>query len=254
LYKQVKVLKVDKQNFMMKINSVQANCYRFTNHSGIYLQIGLGLLLSLLLASLSPIIHPAFASDIASGGDVSSSASLPALRDFVMTIKSGDPRALVGVYVPGLLALPIVQQPGDAPGYVSTQPGVATQFRMAKDYGTDALLAHNYLSGNLFFELEAGQRVVLIYGDGRVRFYEIKERKSYQAISPNSPYSNFIDLDNPGTVLSAADVFLKNFGIGSQLVFQTCIESAGVESWGRLFVKAEPIRRRIAQGMWASRL
>jgi hypothetical protein len=245
--------KVDIQNVMMKNKSAQVNCQIFPNLSGTFLQFGWGLLLALLLASLSPIIHPAFASETPSGGD-SSSVSLPALRDFVMSIKSGEPRALVGVYVPGLFALPIVQQPGDAPGYVSTQPGVATQFSMAKDYGTDALLAHNYLSGNLFFELEAGQRVVLVYGDGRVRFYEIKERNSYQALSPNSPYSNFIDLDNPGTVLSAADVFLKNFGIGSQLVFQTCIESAGVESWGRLFVKAEPIRRRIAQGMWASRL
>jgi hypothetical protein len=239
---------------MLNNKYVQVNCHKLTNPSDIYLQIGLGLILALLLTFLSPIIHPAFASDIPSGEDVSSPAPLPALRDFVITVKSGEPRALVGVYVPGLFALPIVQQPGDAPGYVSTQPGVATQFRMAKEYGTDALLAHNYLSGNLFFELEAGQRVVLVYGDGRVRFYEIKERNSYQALSPTSPYSNFIDLDNPGTVLSAADVFLKNFGIGSQLVFQTCIESAGLESWGRLFVKAEPIRRRIALGMWASRL
>jgi hypothetical protein len=243
----------NKQNIMMKINSTQVNCHILPNLSDTCLQFGWALLLALLLVFLSPIIHPAFASETPSGGD-SSSVSLPALRDFVMSIKSGEPRSLVGVYVPGLLALPIVQQPVDAPGYVSTQPGVATQFSMAKDYGTDALLAHNYLSGNLFFELEAGQRVVLVYGDGRVRFYEIKERNSYQALSPNSPYSNFIDLDNPGTVLSAADVFLKNFGLGSHLVFQTCIESAGVESWGRLFVKAEPIRRRIAQGMWASRL
>jgi hypothetical protein len=242
------------QKVMLNNKYVQVNYQKLANPSDIYLQIGLGLLLAIWLAFLSPIIHPAFASDIPSGEDVSSSTSLPALRDFVITVKSDEPRSLVGVYVPGLLALPIVQQPGDAPGYVSTQPGVATQFRMAKDYGTDALLAHNYLSGNLFFDLEAGQRVVLIYGDGRVRFYEIKERISYQAISPNSPYSNFIDLDNPGTILSAADVFLKNFGIGSQLVFQTCIESAGVESWGRLFVKAEPIRRRIVLGMWASRL
>jgi hypothetical protein len=248
------MLQIRIQNFMMKNISEQVICHNPTNFSTLYWQLVLGVLLALLLAFSSPILHPAFASDNPGGGDVSSSASLPDLRDFVRTIKSGEPRALVGVYVPGLLALPIVQQPGDAPGYVSTQPGVATQFRMAKDYGTDALLAHNYLSGNLFFELEAGQKVILIYGDGRVRFFEIKERNSYQALSPNSPYSNFIDLDNPGIILSAADVFLKNFGIDSQLVFQTCIESAGVESWGRLFVKAEPIHRRIALDRWASRL
>ncbi len=237
---------------MMKRTQLQCNSYHF---SGIELkyQIGLILLLAFLLSALSPFVHPAFAADPTTVEDTAGKNPLPALREFVVGIKNGETKDLVGVYVPGVLALPVIQQPSNSPAYVSSTPGVATQFRMAKDYGTDALLAHNTLSGKLFFDLEAGQRVVLVFGDGRVRFYEVKELNSYQALSPNSPYSNFIDLTDPGQVLSASDVFMKNFGAGSQLVFQTCIESGGVESWGRLFVKAEPIRRTLALGSLAIR-
>jgi hypothetical protein len=238
---------------MMKHISLQCPSTRVIDLQIVKVQFGLAILLALLLSLLSPFVHPAFASDSPSVEDASGISPLPALREFVVAIKNGDPKTLVGVYVPGVLALPIVQQPSNAPAYVSSTPGVATQFRMAKEYGTDALLAHNTLSGKLFFDLQAGQRVVLVFGDGRVRFYEVKELNSYQALSPNSPYSNFIDLTDPGVVLSAADVFLKNFGTGSQLVFQTCIESGGVESWGRLFVKAEPVRRSLALGLWALR-
>jgi hypothetical protein len=238
---------------MMKNHYLQCKCYCSPCTPSLRLQICVALLLALFLSVLSPYIHPAFAADSPSVEDTSAVNPIPALREFVVAIKTGDPNTLVGVYVPGVLALPIVQQPSNAPAFVSSTPGVATQFRMAKDYGTDALLAHNTLSGRLFFDLQSGQRVVLVFGDGRVRFYEVKELNSYQALSPNSPYSNFIDLANPGVVLSAADVFLRNFGEGSQLVFQTCIESGGLESWGRLFVKAEPIRRTIALGSWSFR-
>lgn len=237
----------------MKKYNVQCNSYNIRSLHSLGFHLGLALLLALLLSLLSPFVHPVFASDSTSVDDSAGISPLPALREFVTAIKTGDAKTIVGVYVPGVLALPIVQQPSNAPAYVSTTPGVATQFRMAKDYGTDALLAHNTLSGKLFFDLEAGQRVVLVFGDGRVRFYEVKELNSYQALSPNSPYSNFIDLTDPGQVLSASDVFMKNFGAGSQLVFQTCIESGGVESWGRLFVKAEPIRRTLALGSLAIR-
>jgi hypothetical protein len=239
------------QNIMMNNRYLQCISQQRTNFPSWVLQIVLALFLALLFSLLSPYVHPAFASETPSVEDTAGIDPIPSLREFVVAIKTGDPKTVVGVYVPGVLALPIVQQPSNSPAYVAPIPGVATQFRMAKEYGTDALLAHNYLSGKLFFNLVAGQRVVLVFGDGRVRFYEVKELNSYQALSPNSPYSNFIDLANPGSVLSAADVFLENFAAGSSLVFQTCIESGGVESWGRLFVKAEPVRRTIALSLRA---
>ncbi|MFO7623468.1 MAG: hypothetical protein R6V73_03885 [Anaerolineales bacterium] len=231
---------------MMNNKNLQVKIICLSYQPSLPLQFWLGLLISLLLAALSPLLYAAFAAEVPLTGDQASASAaspLPALREFVVATKTGDPKSLVGVYVPGVLALPIVQQPANQPGYVSQTPGVATQFRMAKDYGTEALLAHNYLSGQLFFNLQAGQRITLVYGDGRVKFYEVSETNSYQALSPTSPYSNFIDLSNPGAVLSAADVFLRNFAQAGRLVFQTCIESQGVESWGRLFIAAQPVQR-----------
>jgi hypothetical protein len=238
---------------MMNNNNLQIKIMCLSNQSLLPQQFWLSLFISLLLAALSPILYPVFASEAPLSSENASASfrsPLPVLREFVVATKTGDSKSLVGVYVPGVLALPVVQQPSNQPGYVSPTPGVATQFRMAKDYGTDALLAHNYLSGDLFFNLKAGQRVFLVYGDGRVRFYEVTEMNSYQAISPTSPYSNFIDLSNPEEVLSAADVFLRNFGVAGRLVFQTCIESQGVESWGRLFIAAQPVQRTAIAYTW----
>jgi hypothetical protein len=239
---------------MMKYDNLQVKILYLPSQSSLPWQFWLGLLIATLLAALSPVIYPVFAADSNMSSEVNNPAlgsPLPAFHEFVAANKTGDPKSLVGVYVPGVLALPIVQQPAGQPGYVSPAPDVATQFGMAKDYGTDALLAHNYLSGELFFNLIAGQRVILVYGDGKVKYYEIIKKNSYQALSPNSPYSNFIDLSNPEAVLSAADVFLKNYGVAGRLVFQTCIESNGIESWGRLFIAAQPVQRTvIADRLW----
>jgi hypothetical protein len=238
---------------MMNSKSSQTICESLPSQSLLPPHFWLGLIISLLLATLSPLLYPVFASEAPLSRETSSASlgsPLPALREFVVATKTGDPKSLVGVYVPGVLALPIVQQPANQPGFVSQTPGVVTQFRMAKDYGTEALLAHNTLSGELFFNLHAGQRVILVYGDGRVKFYRVTELNSYQALSPNSPYSNFIDLSDTGRVLSAADVFLQNFGIAGRLVFQTCIESQGVESWGRLFVTAQPVQKIVNARAW----
>lgn len=59
---------------------------------------------------------------------------------------SSDPGALVSVTVANVLSLPVEQQPAGQPGYVSTDPDVATQFSMAAQYGTVGLLAHNNLA------------------------------------------------------------------------------------------------------------
>jgi hypothetical protein len=247
------VYEINIQKIMMKTINPQTKVICLPSQTILPPHFWLGLLISLLLAALSPILYPVFASDVSLSTENTNAtlgSPLPALREFVIATKTGDANSLVGVYVPGVLALPIVQQPANQPGYVSPTPGVATQFRMAMDYGTQALLAHNYLSGEQFFNLQAGQRVILVYGDGKVKFFEVSELNSYQALSPNSPYSNFIDLSNPGAVLSAADVFLRNFAKAGHLVFQTCIEAQGVESWGRLFVAAQPVQRTVVARAW----
>jgi len=165
--------------------------------------------------------------------------SLPAA--FVGTVINGQPEMLVGAYVPEKLALPVVQQPLGQDGYVSDQYGVITQFAAAAEYGTVGLLAHNYLSGQSFFDLTREDDVALVYGDGILRYYRVTAVLHYQALDPNNTYSDFIDLDDPaGGRLSSTDVFQQVYGQAGRVVFQTCIEAYDNASWGRLFVIAEP--------------
>jgi hypothetical protein len=166
--------------------------------------------------------------------------SLPDLAEFTETVKNERSHLAVGVYVADVLALPILQQPANQAAYVSNQEGVVTQFQMASSFGTVGLLAHNTLAGAVFSHLEPGQIVTLVYGDGKTKNYRIEEISSYQALTPNSPYSRFQDLHSSGNSISAADLFTQIYMPGDRLVFQTCIENNNNLSWGRLFITAYP--------------
>jgi len=165
--------------------------------------------------------------------------SLPAFLDFHASVQNGDANVLRGVYVPNVLALPIVQQPYGNAGYVSNSDGEATQFRMASQFGTVGLLAHNHLSGKSFSQLAVGQEIRLVYGDGRVEYFVVTEVLRYQALQPTSPYSSFRNLDKEET-LSAEGMFKRVYFGDHHVTFQTCIEQDGELSWGRLFVIAVP--------------
>jgi len=170
------------------------------------------------------------------------SAAVNSLSSFTASVAvSGNPNLVAGIFARGLFAAPIVQQPSTAPGFVSTQSEAATQFAMAAQYGTVALLAHNYLLGQQFFSVAQGKVLSLVYGDGHANTYRVKQVLRYQALSPNSPYSDFVDLDDPsGARISVTDLFYKVYTQNGQLVLQTCIEADGNSSWGRLFIIAEP--------------
>ncbi len=75
---------------------------------------------------------------------------LPSFADFIRSVQSGEADVLRGVYVPNVLALPVVQQPENKPYSVSSHDGEATQFSVASRYGSIGLLAHNNLSGRFF--------------------------------------------------------------------------------------------------------
>jgi hypothetical protein len=163
------------------------------------------------------------------------------LNALVQLVSSGHSGVVRGVFVPDTLALPVQRQPSGSPGYVSGEAGVATQFGMAEAYGSIGLLAHNHLAGAQFFELEEGEQVYLIYGDSEVRRFVVAEIHHYRAGQPNSPYSDFYDLDNGGTKYSAREVFHMMYEREGDLVLQTCIEGDGISTWGRLFIIARPI-------------
>ena len=165
--------------------------------------------------------------------------ALPDFTEFSKTVQNNQANVLRGVYVPDVLALPIVQQPADKAGYVSFQDGEITQFGMAARFGNVGLLAHNNLSGRMFSKLAVGQEVRLVYGNGKVEYFVIKQILQFQALQPASPYSSFRDLNNNEN-LTAEQLFKKVYQGDRHVTFQTCIEANGNLSWGRLFVVAVP--------------
>jgi hypothetical protein len=162
------------------------------------------------------------------------------LSAFVQQVESGHAGVVRGVFVPDTLSMPVLRQPSDNPGFISSEDGVVTQFGMAETYGSIGLLAHNYLGGSEFFALEEGKQVYLVMGDGEVRRYVIAEVHRYQAAQPNSPYSDFYDLDDEGAKYSARQLFHMMYEREGDVVFQTCIAGEGISTWGRLFVIATP--------------
>ena len=165
--------------------------------------------------------------------------ALPGFADFSRSVQNGDATVLRGVYVPDILALPVVQQPVDRPYYVSSHDGEATQFGMASQYGNIGLLAHSTLSGRDFSRLAIGQQVHLVYGDGRVEDFVVTNILRFRASNPESVSSSFHNLDRNET-LSAGEMFTRTYTGERHLVFQTCIAANGNASWGRLFIIAVP--------------
>jgi hypothetical protein len=172
-------------------------------------------------------------------GIVYAENALPSFPVFSKLVQNGEAGTLRGVYVPNVLALPINQQPAADAYYVSNRNGEATQFSIASQYGNVGLLAHNNLSGKFFSKLVTGQEVRLVYGDGRVEYFVIKDILRFQALQPESITSVFRNLDRDET-LSAGEMFTRAYVGERQVVFQTCIEAEGNASWGRLFVVAIP--------------
>ena len=196
-------------------------------------------LVALNLPILVLIFFPLFFSQISASPISGGENTVPSFADFVKPIKNGNVNDLFGVYVPNVLALPVVQQPTGNAGYVSRNEDQATQFAMASQYGNIGLLAHNYLSGRFFSNLVVGQEVRLVYGDGKVEYFVITEVLRYQALDPNSQWSSFRNLDHD-EVLSAEQMFERAYAGNHHLTFQTCIAANGNSSWGRLFVIAIP--------------
>jgi hypothetical protein len=160
------------------------------------------------------------------------------LETFTASLKKTDASQLVGVFVKNIMAVTVVQQ--SSASSVSTRPETVTQFGLASKSGSIGLLAHDYLAGSSFSNLVTGTEIILIYGNGSTKKYQVSSIRKYQAISPNDAYSNFVNLDNPVKTLSSTDVFNETYGAGSNLVLQTCISKNGNSSWGRLFVIATP--------------
>ncbi len=170
--------------------------------------------------------------------------AVPTLNGFVQSISAvnvASANTIVGIYAPDKFAMSIVQQPAGDAGYISTENEIVTQFAMASQFGTIGLLAHNFLGGAHFSDVSIDQTIVLVKGDQSLAYYKVESIQTFQALTPNSPYSNFKALDGSERVLSANDMFTNIYMQSGKLILQTCVAEGDELSWGRLFITASPI-------------
>lgn len=161
------------------------------------------------------------------------------LTEISEEIQSAVPSVL---YISDSINLQIAQQPSGNTNFVSSFPNYVTEYGAASTYGTLGLLAHNYLAGRYFFQIIPGQEVELVYSDNHTKKFIVTQIQRYQALSPNSPSSDFVDLVT-GEYLTAPQLFKKVYSDQSgHLVLQTCIYADENPTWGRLFIIAEPIQ------------
>jgi hypothetical protein len=191
---------------------------------------------------------PTTANAIAGGGMGRISDAPPALpanyeadlMAFISGVSNGESDLMRGVYVPGIFALPIVQQPKNNNIYVSGKNGMITQFASAAKNGVTGLLAHNYLSGRLFYQLMPGQEVLIVYGDGAIQRYRVTEIHRYQKLNPSNLQSNLVELST-GRKVTTSEVFGRFYRGKHHLTFQTCLEGNGRLDWGLTFIVAMPV-------------
>lgn len=145
---------------------------------------------------------------------------------------------LLSVEIHDSITYTVALQPRGNNSFVSNQQKTLTRFRLADRYGTIGLLAHNTHAGAAFKELHTGDLIRLQYENHKSVAYQIQSFRRFQAQTPNSPYSTFIDLED-GSRYSASELFMNIYGAGNQLVLQTCMTKNGYKNWGRLFVIAE---------------
>jgi len=172
---------------------------------------------------------------------VAASSKKITLEEFKSAVSTTDSSRVVGVFVEDVMALRVVKQVSDS--HVTNFANTVSRFGQADQFGSIGLLAHNYLSGITFSKLDIGSMIHLVYGDGSSEEFKVTNIEQYQALSPDDPYSKFINLDEPDLLVSSANLFNTMYGTSGSLVLQTCISNEGDPAWGRLFIIASPVNK-----------
>lgn len=167
-------------------------------------------------------------------------SDLPSLEAFIPQVIDGQADSVRGLYIPGLIALRIVQQPDGQFDFISYEADTATQFQSPSLFGVIGLLAHNFLSGQSFFQIVPGQLLTIIYGDGQAEDFKVAEIHDYQRLTELDLHSDFQDLANNQT-LSADQVFQLYYQGQRHLTLQTCLEKEGNWNWGIRMITAFPV-------------
>lgn len=172
---------------------------------------------------------------------VAASSNQISLEEFVTIMETTDSTKLVGLFVHDIMAVRVVQQ--SSISHVSSIANTVTRFTQADRFGSIGLLAHNYLSGAHFYKLDIGTVIHLVYGDGSSKEYQVTAIHQYQALSPDDPFSKFVNLDEPENQISSSKVLNEMYGTSGSLVLQTCINKDGDLNWGRHFIIASPVKK-----------
>ena len=97
------------------------------------------------------------------------------------------------------------------------------------------LLAHNYLDGRFFSDIEIGNYIHYETG-GEWTDYKVVDIRTFEALQPDSIFTQLFDGLN---VYSPQKIHEQIFNDPDTLVLQTCIYNNNRLNWGRLFVVAE---------------
>lgn len=98
------------------------------------------------------------------------------------------------------------------------------------------LIAHNYQSGKNFGDIQVGDSLRYQNQQGEWQTYQVRDVLAFQALSPDSEYS---DLKAPdGTIYTTKQIHELLYNHPEYLILQTCIYRDGNLNWGRLFVVA----------------
>jgi hypothetical protein len=155
-------------------------------------------------------------------------------------VKNGQVNELRGIYISGILAADVVQQPDGNNEFISPWENIVTQFSLPTRLGATGLVAHNYLAGKTFALIKEGWTIDLVYGDGHTSRFIVSEIRQYQALDSSSTSSSFLDLKNQSRRTSS-ELFMDIYDQPGMLILQTCIDENGNATWGRLFVIAKPV-------------
>ena len=161
------------------------------------------------------------------------------LLAFSRQVANGRPESVRGLYVAGILALRVVQQPADNAGFISSEEGTATQFQRANQFGAIGLLAHNTLAGRDFLRLSPAEELILIYGDGRAQHFRVSQIVDYERLTRADLRSDFLALDT-NSRYTADEVFARFYQHAHRLTLQTCLARGDTADWGVHFVVADP--------------
>jgi hypothetical protein len=164
----------------------------------------------------------------------------PELMGFIANVFNGLENEISGIFIPEVLALPVVHQPGGNSAFVSDDYETITLFSSASLQGVIGLLAHNYLSGSLFYNIQMEDIVYVVYGDGSIKRYQIDSIEQYQRLERSNLRSSFQDLLSD-RIFSSDEIFERYYRGQDKITFQTCLERYGINNWGLTFTTASPI-------------